>query len=177
EVHDYRAGAGQADRLAVGGVEGLRGRRGDVPRTGAQPDPDPGGAGVLPAGLLREDREPLAGPGPAGPAGTEALPAPRHDPDHAAPRRAPGLAGRDPRRRGHAAAAGGGAAAEGGAARRATGGGGAAGTAAGAVPSAEAARSAAEAARGAGAGDAGRFRAGFRAEWRVPAGGEGVSER
>ena len=85
-VDDHRAGAGPADHLAVQGSQGLRRRCGDLPRAGPRPHPGPARAGVPPAGAVRAHRQPLAGPGTAGPPGVQALPASCHVARHPAPR-------------------------------------------------------------------------------------------
>ena len=65
---DPRSAARRAHHLAVQGPEGPCRRGGNVPRTGSQPDQDRRGPRVPPAGHVRADRQPLAGPGPARPA-------------------------------------------------------------------------------------------------------------
>ena len=58
---------------------------------------------VLPPGLVRAHRQPVARPGPPSPVGTEVFPALYHQRGPAAPRRGRGLGRRDSRRRGNRA--------------------------------------------------------------------------
>ena len=67
---------------------------------GPEPHPRAAGAGVLAEGAVRADRKPVAGAGPPGPAGVQALPPPRHDQRAAAAGGDRGLARGDPRQRG-----------------------------------------------------------------------------
>ena len=79
ERQDQRADPGPADRLDLGRPEGHGGRRRHLPRVGAEPDPGAARAGVPPGRPVREDRQPLAGAGPPGPARPQALPPIRDD--------------------------------------------------------------------------------------------------
>ena len=99
-VHDPRAGARREDRVALQRREGPRRRCGHLPRAVAQPDPHPGGPRVLPPGVLREDRKPLARTGPTGPRRAAPLPSSCDDPNDSRARRGRGLARRHRGRRG-----------------------------------------------------------------------------
>ncbi len=89
---DPRADPRRAHRVALEGREGPRRRRGHLPRARAEPDAHPRRPRVLPAGVVREDRQHLGGPGPTCPGRAAPLPPPRDDPHHPRPRRGRGLA-------------------------------------------------------------------------------------
>ena len=97
---DQGAGARRADRLGVQRREGPRRRRGHLPRARAGPDAGADDPGVPPAGILREDREPVACAGPPSPRRHASVPSRDDHAHHARAGGAGRLARRDPRQGG-----------------------------------------------------------------------------
>ena len=117
--HDQGTGPRQADRLGLRRAEGAHQRRGHLPFPGRGPHADRRRPRVLPAGVLREDGQHVAGGQPSDAPGDQVLRPPGHARRDPAPRGLRGLPRRDPRQGDRAQSrgrGGGGAAGRGGAA-------------------------------------------------------------